>query len=264
MIQLISVPLGQDTVFSTVNYTLAANVENLYLTGAANGTGNNEANLISGYFGVNNHAISGLEGNDTLIGGIARDQLSGGADDDIYGVYNSSTVVIENANEGNDTVWATVDFSLTANVENLYLVGDTTGVGNDLANIMVGYGTGNNTIDGGAGADNLWGGAGADTFVLRNPNDGIDTINDFEAGTDKFNLVGASFGGNGVVGAAGVLAAAKFITGTAATTTDQRFIYDNTAGALYFDADGSAAGTKIQIAQLVGNPVLTATSFVIS
>lgn len=50
------------------------------------------------------------------------------------------------------------------------------------------------------------------------------------------------------------MAAIKFITGTDATTIDQRFLYDNTSGALFFDADGSAAGIKVQIAQLITQP----------
>jgi serralysin len=249
---------GDDTVWSTVNYTLAANVENLYLVGAVNGIGNNEANLISGYFGSNNHLISGLDGNDTLIGGTALDELRGGADDDIYGVYNSDTVIIENADQGTDTVWSAVNYTLTANVENLYLVGNANGTGNEGNNTIVGYGEGNNIIEGGAGDDFLAGGTGTDTFVLRDPlQDGIDTISDFEVNVDKFNLASINYGDDAV----GVLATGRFTVGATATDADHRIIYDNNSGALYFDADGSGLALQVQIAQLKTNLSLTNTSF---
>jgi serralysin len=63
---------GTDHVFSSVDYILPANVENLTLQGAGGvGTGNTLANRITGSDGLD--YLNGMGGNDTLIGGRAGD-----------------------------------------------------------------------------------------------------------------------------------------------------------------------------------------------
>jgi Ca2+-binding RTX toxin-like protein len=202
---------GNDTVWTTVTYALSAGIENMYLLGSVNATGNSENNTIIGYDAGNN-VINGGAGNDYLIGGAGNDVLEGSGDtvgfdtfaggigDDTYGIYSLNTTVIEDASAGNDTVWTTVNYNLTANVENLYLIGAVNVVGNNGNNVIVGYGAGNNaingldgndTINGGEGSDTLTGGNGADTFGFQfGQSSGLvtDRITDFAIGTDKFTL----------------------------------------------------------------------------
>jgi Ca2+-binding RTX toxin-like protein len=86
---------GTDTIRASVSYSLAANVENLVMTGTADlsATGNALANSITGNAGANsilggdgNDTISGAAGNDTLQGNAGNDTIDGGTGNDmIYG-----------------------------------------------------------------------------------------------------------------------------------------------------------------------------------
>lgn len=158
---------GTDTVLASVTYALAANVENITLTGSADidARGNELANTLIGNSGVN--------------------KLEGGLGNDLYIVDDSSDTVVERAGEGTDQVNASISYTLTANVENLTLTGTAaiTGTGNELANTLIGNAA-NNTLDGGAGADTLKGGQGNDTYLVDNiadtlveaADEGVDTV----------------------------------------------------------------------------------------
>jgi trimeric autotransporter adhesin len=174
---------GTDLVQASVTYALAANVENLKLTGTAaiNGTGNALDNVLIGNSTIN--TLTGGAGNDTLDGGAGADNLIGGVGNDSYIVDNTGDVITENANEGTDLVQSSVTTTLAANVENLTLTGTATvnGIGNTLNNFITGN-SANNMLDGGAGADTLAGGAGNDTYVVDDTGDVVTEA--ASAGTD--------------------------------------------------------------------------------
>jgi Ca2+-binding RTX toxin-like protein len=154
---------GFETVKASVSYGLTAEVENLVLTGSAaiNGTGNGLDNKITGNTASN--VLDGGAGNDILDGGAGSDMMRGGIGNDTYVVENAGDLVVELAAEGVDTVQAAISYALTANVENLVLVGSAAinGTGNALDNKIVGNGA-DNILDGGAGNDTLEGSAGND------------------------------------------------------------------------------------------------------
>jgi hypothetical protein len=95
-------------------------------------------------------------------------------------------VVTENAESGHDQVFSSITYTLTENVEDLYLLGtdQLDGTGNDLGNYMVGN-AGNNRLSGGLGNDLLSGGAGDDSYVFT-LGDGQDIVtNDDITGFDR-------------------------------------------------------------------------------
>ncbi len=166
---------GTDTVQAAISYVLGDNVENLTLTGTddIDATGN-----------TLNNTLTGNAGNNVLDGGAGSDTLRGGAGDDTY-VVETGDAVTESADQGNDTVLASISYTLGSNVENLTLTGSSNinGTGNTLDNILIGN-AGNNTLSGGTGNDAMSGGSGNDTYVVEaagdtvteNANEGIDTV----------------------------------------------------------------------------------------
>lgn len=195
---------GIDTVNSAISHTLAANVENLNLTGGnINGTGNELNNTILG--SLFNNTLQGLAGNDSLDGGLGADILDGGTGaDQMSGGFGNDTFIVEDAGDivsettanvlgGIDLVRSSINFTLGSNVENLTLEGTAAnGTGNELNNTITGNnagnvleglagndvllgqagadvlrgGVGNDLLDGGRGNDAMTGGSGADSFIF--------------------------------------------------------------------------------------------------
>jgi Ca2+-binding RTX toxin-like protein len=218
---------GTDLVQSSVTHTLAANVENLTLTGttAINGTGNALNNVLTGNSAVN--TLTGGAGNDTLNGGAGNDTMVGGAGDDTYYVDSTSDVVTEAASEGTDTVNSSVTLTLGNNVENLVLTGTgaINGTGNTLNNTLTGN-SGANTLSGGTGADTMIGGAGNDTYVVDNTadvvtenlNEGTDLVQSSVTTTLSANVENLTLTGTSAINGTGN-ALDNVLTGNSAANT---------------------------------------------
>ncbi len=158
---------GNDTVETGITHTLAANLENLILTGDAdvNGFGNDQDNV-----------LTGNSGNNIVDGGLGTDTMEGGAGNDTYYTDTLGDRIVEQAGAGIDTEIRGFDtnYLLTANVENLTLTGSAIyGNGNELDNVIIGneadnnlWGAeGNDTLIGGAGNDALFGAGGQDVLI---------------------------------------------------------------------------------------------------
>ena len=207
---------GTDQVNASTTYGLAANIENLTITGTADagGEGNELANKITGNSGINrlegddgNDTLTGNEGNDTLDGGLGADSMTGGTGDDSYIVDSTGDKVVESsASGGHDTVASSISYTLGSNLEDLLLEGGLdplTGTGNSLNNLIAGNGgdnvlsglAGNDTLDGAGGNDLLLGGDGADTLQASA---GADTLAG-GAGSDRFAFDNGSLNGLDVI-----------------------------------------------------------------
>lgn len=213
-------PKGNDTVKASVDYDMSVNavdVINLILTGSAvTGTGNDEDNTITGNGNVN-----------TLIG------LTG---DDAYIMDNTSDTIVEAGVGGQDIVYSSVNFNLSAGVyagveiENLTLTGAVavSGRGNDLNNIITGNGISNV----------LEGFLGNDTYVI-----GVQVSSG--SGTQS-DVIEIDAGGNDTVSVGSTYSIASRLDLENITLTGGAHI--NATGNAY---DGTVAGNAVNI--LIGN-----------
>src|SRR5262245_37467353 len=138
---------GIDTVNATVHYRLTSDVERLALLGSSD---------LQAYGNELSNSISGNSGRNILNGDAGADVMYGLAGDDAYFVDNAGDQVVENAGEGQDAVFSTAHFALSANVETHVLQGmaDLQGYDNRLTNALYGNG-GNNLLNGNGGADGM-------------------------------------------------------------------------------------------------------------
>lgn len=260
-------------------------------TEAISYTGNQLAQVIVGNYGDNvldsgQGAVSGSgiygQAGDLTVG----DTLVGLVGNDTYRVYSQNDVVVEAAGQGTDTISTSATYSLALNNGSTTTTnGVTTVVGNggaaqsievlrvdssvlstvsinltgdDQANTLVGH-AGANVLDGGLGNDTLTGGAGADIFQFSSTlgSNNVDTITDFQAG-DLIQVSRAIFAttSGGGYGTNGFITADNFVNGTAAADANDYFIYNQTTGQLFFDADGNGAGAAVLFAQLTAGTAL--------
>jgi Ca2+-binding RTX toxin-like protein len=218
--------------------------------------------------------IAGTDGPDDLIGTLGDDTINGRgnadvmtglAGNDTYIVDDEADEVVEQADEGTDTVRVFGTFLLPANVENLVLAGiqDGSGIGNSLDNRVIGN-TGYNTLDGGPGNDTLTGRAGPDIFRFATTLSGttnVDRVTDFNVVEDRIALHYPAF--RAFVFSDGGLSPTKFHVGTSATTAAHRIVYNPNSGYLYYDLDGSGSIPAVRFARLSPNLPLTSGHFLI-
>ncbi|MEH1950820.1 MAG: tandem-95 repeat protein, partial [Nostoc sp.] len=260
--------------------------------------GNSSANTLNGIDG--NDSLFGSSGNDTLLGGVGDDTLNGGAGiDSLDGGIGNDTYIVDNLNDniiegldaGTDLVNSSVNWVLGNNLENLTLTGTgaINGTGNSLNNILMGN-NGANTLTGGDGNDSLFGNSGNDTLFGSAGDDliaggvgrdvltggtgqdsfnltgtrtgGYDTIADFTLGEDTILISKAEFGL--VQSQNTTLDSGLFRLGTTAITASDRFMYDQTTGNLFFDADGTGKAAQVlQIAQFSNQVALSSANITI-
>jgi hypothetical protein len=243
------------------------------------------------YGDAGNDVLNGQAGNDTLGGGDGNDVMRGGDGDDRYRVGSTGDWVIEEPGGGGDTVTATVDYRLTADVENLVLTSAArTGIGNDLANTLFGSGSSNvlkgadgddilrgkggrdvllggagaDLLDGGIGKDTLTGDAGRDVFVFRDGDLGstrplADEITDFrQAVHEKIQLRSVDADAT-ITGDQGF----TFIGSEAFTGAAGQLRYDQQAGNTYVEGDVNGDGAADFAIMLLGAVNLVQADFVL-
>jgi Ca2+-binding RTX toxin-like protein len=248
-------------VLATIQYTLAANVDNAALgqdSGDAGLTGNTLNNDLTGNAGRNalaggsgSDVLDGGAGNDVLNGGSGRDVLVGGAGNDkISGGTGTDTADFTDA-QGNVTV------DLTTN----RATGDGTDTLSSIENVIVGSGddliTGNagaNTLNGGIGNDKLTGGAGGDVLVGGSGNDtlyggdGDDAVN---AGSGNDIIVGGDGAGNDRYNGGTGVDTVKYTSAKAGITVNLAAARDQAKSS----AAGDAAGIGIDQLSAIENVI---------
>jgi serralysin len=140
------------------------------------------------------------------------------------------------------------------------------GTGNDLltgshrGDTLIG-GNGHDFLVGYGGKDTLKGGYGKDAFVFTSLQDGVDTIQDFASGVDQLVISAQGFGADL---AKGLLAAHHFWIGAGAADQADRFIYNKSTGALFFDPDGIGSLQQTQLAVFTDRPNISSGDFLIA
>jgi Ca2+-binding RTX toxin-like protein len=226
--------------------------------------------------------VNGLAGNDKLTGDKGLDTfiISSGSDsitdfNNLLGTAVGQEILQVSSNASVSatlkTAWTATSTSVNNGIANLFSAGSsidlsaidqgrgwnltntgksTTFKGSLFDDVLTGSaatdnligGAGNDVLNGGKGVDNLTGGSGADTFRFSGGTgvSNADRITDFVSGVDKIQIDAILLKNE----TKGQLSAAAFTVGKTATNAAQHFLYDNTNGNLWYDADGS--GTKVK------------------
>jgi Ca2+-binding RTX toxin-like protein len=160
------------------------------------------------YGGAHADEIRGNALDNVLDGGAGADIMIGRKGDDQYFVDDENDQVIEEPNEGTDTVFSRApSYTLPANVENLSLLpGAKTGIGNAMDNRITANASGStllgmagndalfgddgdDVLDGGMGNDYMSGGQGNDVYIWA-PGEGDDLM--LAGSNTRFPIRGAA------------------------------------------------------------------------
>jgi len=237
----------------------------------AGGTARNHDSIQAGA-GDDTILIRGVFQSGTYDGGTGTDTLDFSRVEDTFGIYGDgskrstydagvrvelTTGTVSNFyNQTTHTDWNDAIGRIgVSNIENV--------TGTDYQDKLAGNSAAN-VLNGGKGNDILIGGLGNDTFVFSSAlsTGNVDTIGDFLSGTDKIALGSAIFAqlfndtnlsDNLVVGG----------TGVKAIDANDYLIYNSFSKGLFYDADGSGAGTAVQFATLNNVNSLNANDFVV-
>ncbi len=207
--------------------------------------------------------LFGDAGNDTLTGGAGGDFLAGGTGTDTASYAGAAQRVIAslanpavNAGDAAGDTYDSIERLVGSNF-NDFLYG-----ANETNDIIAG-GAGADTLKGYRGNDTLYGGNGADNFVFNSPLNAatnVDTIKDFN-GADTIQLDNAYFA---ALAATGALAPERFKNlNIAAVDADDRILYDQAAGDLFYDSNGSGAGGRVLFAHIDNGYAMTSADFVV-
>jgi Ca2+-binding RTX toxin-like protein len=231
----VSATASQFEAFTTIRVNASNPLGLVRLTLVATGTATtlnlfSELGATSSAHGVH---IEGSADSETLTTSAADDGLYGGGGNDTLSAGNGNDVV--DGGTGNDKLFGQ---------------------------------SGDDTLVAGAGIDQLTGGGGDDVFYLTNTvTAGRDIVKDFTRGQDHVLLDRTDFSNfdrvGGVPGGAAVSPNAWFRSGTDGLAKDanDRFIYDQLTGKLYYDADGTGSAARQNIATFEGAPALTTADF---
>jgi len=180
----------------TVSYAAALSAVTVDLTNTTTaqntvGAGSDKLLNIENIIGSSyNDSLKGVAAGSKLNGGLGIDTLTGGAGSDTF-VVTAGDTVTDASTADSDTVESSVDYVLSATLENLTLLtGATVGVGNTTKNLLKGNSS-NNVLEGkgatGASTeDTLTGGDGNDTYIIT---DGTEVIIETNASTTQIDTV---------------------------------------------------------------------------
>ncbi|HWA39795.1 MAG TPA: calcium-binding protein [Burkholderiales bacterium] len=215
---------GTDTIrVSGSGVIIAANVENLEISGGGNvaATGNGLANSMLGGTGLD--TLNGSDGDDTLSGGDNSDRLDGdagadvmigGAGHDAYVLDDLLDTIVETADGGTDVLLVSYSTDVPVLIDLFTFAdgflesaqalgtGEFSFAGNAAANNLVGNASAN-TLQGGDGSDSLQGWGGDDSLSGGIGNDSLYGGQQFSAVASGNDTLDGGAGADSMAGGSG-------------------------------------------------------------